>query len=153
MLHLQNSGLNINLPTQPIFKIDNLGNASYGEFSTEFYLINKDDYWLSRNFRFLHAFFAGTQWVHLPMGAIKGSNVYNVLIPGRLNILWASVGSTITCEGKLRKNEYMYKTYGSTIKSLTEDTLYPDAWKIKIDIKDLTPNNFNTYIHYFVNGF
>lgn len=47
----------------------------------------------------------------------------------------------------------MYKTYGNTLKSITPDVLYPDAWKIKIDIKDLTPNNFNTYINYFVYGF
>lgn len=47
----------------------------------------------------------------------------------------------------------MYKTYGNTLKSITPDVLYPDAWKIKISIKDLTPNNFNTYINYFVNGF
>ena len=47
----------------------------------------------------------------------------------------------------------MYRTYGNTLKSITPDTLYPDAWKIKIKIKDLTPNNFNTYINYFVNGF
>lgn len=87
------------------------------------------------------------------MGYVKGSNVYNVLIPGRLNILWASVGATVTCEGKLRRNAYMYQTYGKTLKSITDDVLYPDAWKISIDIKDLTPNNFNTYINYFVHGF
>ena len=47
----------------------------------------------------------------------------------------------------------MYKTYGKTLKSIQADTLYPDAWKVSIQIKDLTPNNFNTYINYFVNGF
>ena len=47
----------------------------------------------------------------------------------------------------------MFETYGKTLKSISADTLYPDAWKVSIDIKDLTPNNFNTYIHYFVNGF
>lgn len=84
MLRLPRNGLNINLPTQPNFNLSNIGNATFGELKTQFHLINKDDYWLSRNFRFLHAFFAGTQWIHLPMGFIKGSNVYNVLIPRQI---------------------------------------------------------------------
>jgi len=84
--------------------------------------------------------------------------VYNVLCPGRFNILWASVGSQITMEGKLRKNSYMagkfgaQRANGAIIKSIDVDTLWPDAWKINISIKDLTPNNFNTYIEYFTNG-
>lgn len=36
--------------------------------------------------------------------------------------------------------------------SIDADTLWPDAWKLKISVKDLTPNNFNTYIEYFING-
>lgn len=36
--------------------------------------------------------------------------------------------------------------------SIDSDTLWPDAWKLKINVKDLTPNNFNTYIEYFING-
>lgn len=128
--------------------------------SLSFYLINKDNQWLERNFRFLHAFFGGTQWVQFNAGFIKGSNVYNILCPGRFNILWASVGSTITCEGDLRKNSWMAAKFGKNTKinssnkllSIDEDTLWPAAWKIDIQIKDLTPNNFNTYIDYFKNG-
>jgi hypothetical protein len=75
------------------------------------------------------------------------------LFHGRFNILWAAINATIQCVGQLRKNNYMYKTYHRTLKSIEVDTLYPDAWKITLDIKDLTPNNFNTYINYFVNGF
>jgi hypothetical protein len=131
-----------------------------GSLRLSFYLINKDNQWLERNFRFLHAFFGGTQWVQFNTGFIKGSNVYNILCPGRFNILWASVGSTITCEGDLRKNSWMAKKFGKNTKinssnkllSIDEDTLWPAAWKIDIQIKDLTPNNFNTYIDYFKNG-
>jgi hypothetical protein len=88
-----------------------------------------------------------------------GSNVYNVLCPGRFNFLWAALSSEITFEGKLRKNKTISKnirmagTTADTIKSITDDMLWPDAWKITITIKDLTPNNFNTYINYFVHGF
>jgi hypothetical protein len=54
----------------------------------------------------------------------------------------------------LRKNKeavQFFKSHG--IKSIDEDMLWPDAWKLSIKIKDLTPNNFNTYIHYFNHGF
>ena len=63
------------------------------------------------------------------------------------------MGTTVTFHGKLRKNEYMNSVYGKTIKSITSDTLWPDAWKIDVKLKDLTPNNFNTYIEYFTHGF
>jgi hypothetical protein len=47
----------------------------------------------------------------------------------------------------------MYLRYGRAIKSLDENTLFPDAWEITVEVKDLTPNNFNTYIHHFIHGF
>jgi hypothetical protein len=47
----------------------------------------------------------------------------------------------------------MYLRYGHSIKSLDENTLFPDAWEVNVEIKDLTPNNFNTYIHHFIHGF
>lgn len=127
--------------------------VGYEDLNLEFYLINKDDYWLDKNFQFLQAFYAGTQWLQYPMGFIKGPNVYNVLCPGRFHILWASVGSTITCEGKLRYNKSMFNKYGKYIKSITADVLWPDFWKIEINIKDLTPNNFNMYMNYYKNGY
>lgn len=58
-------------------------------------------------------------------------------------------GSTITFEGKLRKNSTISnRIFKDNIKSITSDMLWPDAWKLSIKIKDLTPNNFNTYINY-----
>ena len=98
-------------------------------------------------------FMLGTQWMQLENGFIQGPNVYNVLCPGRFNLLWASVGSEITCVGKLRKNNFMSTRYKDSIKSINEDVLWPDAWKITIRIKDLTPNNFNMYMNYYFNGY
>jgi hypothetical protein len=150
----QGKGISFDVPSTPTFTLGSLSETSYSsaDLKTEFYLINKNDNWLERNYRFLHAFFAGTQWVQLPFGMIKGSNIYNVLVPGRFNLLWAAVGSTVSAEGKLRKNPNMFNKFGGIINSIDEDTLWPDAWKITIEIKDLTPNSFNTYINYFVNG-
>ena len=147
-------GLNIDVPTQPQYTPNaHLQETCFPEIQTSFYLINKDDYWLKRNFMFLHAFFAGTQWVHMPYGFIQGTNVYNVHLPGRFYIPWASIGTVITAEGKLRKNPSLIDTFKKEIKSLTEDVLFPDVWKIQLKIKSLTPNNFNQYIDYFVHGF
>lgn len=49
-------------------------------------------------------------------------------------------------------NKFNSNTASRKIGSIDNDTLWPDAWKVDISIKDLTPNNFNTYIEYFVNG-
>lgn len=143
--------MNIDFPMSPVYKITDIGNTGYKNLDFEFYLINKNNYWLERNFRFLHAFYAGTQWLQLDYGMIQGSNVYNVLCPGRFNIIWAAIGSKITHVGKLRKNQYMDDRFPG-IGSIDENTLWPDAWKVEIHIKDLTPNNFNMYMNYYING-
>jgi hypothetical protein len=59
--------LSIDFPTAPTFKLESLANTGYGErgLNFDFYLINKDDLWLERNFRFLTAFYAGTQWLQM----------------------------------------------------------------------------------------
>jgi hypothetical protein len=145
--------LNMDFPTSPQFQAGTMGSNGYTDIQTEFYLINKDSAWLERNFKFLHAFYAGSQWLQLAGGIITGANVYNVLCPGRFNLIWAALSSTITFEGKLRKNIEVSRKLRKKARSITDDMLWPDAWKVKIAIKDLTPNNFNTYINYFVKGF
>lgn len=44
---------------------------SESDLSFSFYLINQDDNWLHKNFEFLHAFFAGANWLQLPGGMIR----------------------------------------------------------------------------------
>ena len=86
-------GLKLNFPTQPEYVLQNIGDCGYdsGSLGISFYLINQNDRWLDKNFRFLHAFYGGTQWMQYQYGFIKGSNVYNIVCPGRFQILWASV--------------------------------------------------------------
>lgn len=145
--------LNMDFPTSPQFQAGTMGNNGYTDIQTEFYLINKDSAWLERNFKFLHAFYAGSQWLQLAGGIITGANVYNVLCPGRFNLIWAALSSTITFEGKLRKNIEVSRKLRKKARSITDDMLWPDAWKVKIVIKDLTPNNFNTYMNYYAHGY
>lgn len=86
----------MDFPTAPVFTLSNMGDTGYKNISTSFFLINQNENWLNKNFQFLHALFAGTSWVQLENGFIRGSNVYNVYVPGRFNILWAAMGATIT---------------------------------------------------------
>lgn len=59
------ANLPIDYPTSPTFTLNAVGNTGYGTIKFSFYLINKDDSWLERNFRFLTAFYAGTQWLQM----------------------------------------------------------------------------------------
>jgi len=141
----------IDFPANPKFSTTMDSNRK--EIVSEFYLINKNDDWLIKNFKFLNAIAAGTNWLHLKYGIIRPPNVYHVLCPGRFQIYWATMDCEITFEGKLRKN-WTVSTYLKMFsKAIDENMLWPDAWKVKFTIKDLTPNNFNLYADYYLNGF
>jgi hypothetical protein len=127
------------------------GASAYPQIENTFYLINNTNENLEKNFKFLQAFFAGTQWLNLYAGVVQSSNVYNVICPGRFQLMWCSINAKISYAGKLRKNISMTK-YSEKIKSIDIDTLWPDAWKVEITIKSLVPNNYNTHIDYYANG-
>jgi len=59
---------------------------------------------------------------------------------------------TVTFEGKLRKNKKVSDKLRQYSKAIDDDMLWPDAWKLNIKIHDLTPNNFNLYADYYLNG-
>ena len=65
--------LSLDFPTAPTFTMNDIGESGMSPemLNFSFYLINKNDYWLHKNFQFLHAFFAGTQWLQLPGGMIR----------------------------------------------------------------------------------
>jgi hypothetical protein len=67
------NNLALDFPTAPTFTLGDIGQTGMdpNSLAFSFYLINKDDSWLHKNFQFLHAFFAGTQWLQLPGGFIK----------------------------------------------------------------------------------
>lgn len=41
----------------------------------------------------------------------------------------------------------------SSCAAIDADMLYPDAWSVKLTFRDFTPNNFNMYANYYMNGF
>lgn len=142
----------MDIPTNPTFSIPTIGNSILDPIKFDFVLLNMNENALKKNFQFLHALFAGTQWLQFPGGTIKSTNVYNVYCPGRFHIFWAALDMSVTADGKLRLCPEMV-TEDSKIKSIDKDTLWPEVWKVTIRIKSLTPNNFNAYIHHFVHGF
>lgn len=143
--------LGIDFPSNPKFKADM--KQGRDPIVLDFYLINSDDNWLKRNFQFLNAIYAGSNWLHMKFCFIRPPNVYHVLCPGRFQIYWAAIDITVTFEGKLRRNENVSKELMQYSKAITPDMLWPDAWKMHINIRDLTPNNFNLYAEYYKNGF
>ena len=142
--------MGIDFPSNPKFKAQ-MG-QSRDPISLEFYLINIDNEWLKRNFQFLNAIYAGSNWLHLKYCFIRPPNVYHVICPGRFQIYWAAIDVTVTFEGKLRKNAAVSQELNKFSKAIDDDMLWPDAWKININIRDLTPNNFNLYAEYYLNG-
>ena len=143
--------LGIDFPSNPKFKAKM--DQSRDPIQLEFYLINSDNTWLKRNFQFLNAIYAGANWLHMKFCFIRPPNVYHVLCPGRFQIYWAAIDVTVTFEGKLRRNETVSNELKQYSKAITSDMLWPDAWKMHINIRDLTPNNFNLYAEYYKNGF
>lgn len=65
MAEIAKNNLPFDFPTSPTFGLTAVADTGYTDFSFDFYLINLDDYWLERNFRFLTSFYAGTQWLQM----------------------------------------------------------------------------------------
>ena len=145
--------ISISLPASPTFSVSNPHQATMGPIELDFFIINKDDQYLDKNFQFMQALFAGTQWLSMELGVVAASNVYQVVVPGRFMIHWASLQSKFEAMGKLRTNEYMYAQYGNSIKMIQRDTLWPQTWHVSLTIKPLTPWNFNTHMSFYNNGY
>lgn len=142
----------VDYPANPKFKTKM--SSTRDPLKSEFYLINSSSAWLRKNFEFIQAIFAGTSWIHMKYCIIRPPNVFHVLCPGRFQIYWAALDSQITFEGKLRKNKEVSEALNKLgVKSIDEDMLWPDAWKIQLSIKDMTPNNFNNYAEYYARGY
>ena len=153
LVNYQQNGFGIDFPSNPKFNVD-MQSCGRDDIKTEFYLVNTNTSWLKQNFKFIQAFYAGSEWLHLPFCQVRPPNVYHVLCPGRFQIYWAALDLKITFEGKLRKNEEASKFFRDEgILSIDENMLWPEAWKVELSIRDLTPNNFNVYAEYYEHGF
>ena len=137
----------INFPMAPQWSKGDSGNKV--NWSNSFHLINDTTTNLLRNFQFLNALTSGNYWMQL--GFIQQSpNVFDVHCPGRFHQYYSALGVKVYYKGKNRENREAsvqlakmgYKGFASGDNAV----LFPDAFEIKIESKDLTPNNFNTYM-------
>ena len=145
---IMKESMSINFPTTPTWQLADSGGRD--SFSIEFYLINNSDTALFNNFAFLNSLISGAFWVQMDY-VQKSPNVYDIEVPGRFHIYFAALGVEVSQIGKLRTNTAVSGKL-SSYKSITPNTLWPDAYKITITVNDLCPNNFNNYIDYLVNG-
>ena len=146
---IMKQGANVDFPTTPTWQISEVANRD--AITVEFYLINNSDKNLNDNFRFLNSIISGAFWVQLDF-VQKSPNVYDIEVPGRFHSYFAAMGVEVSQIGKLRTNEYVVKQNGASVQSINSKTLFPDAYKMTLNIVDLCPNNFNNYVDYFMKG-
>lgn len=139
-------GLNVDFPTTPKWT---LGDQSE-TLNFDFYLINDTIEDLQNNFSFLNSLVSGAYWIQLDYMQ-HSPNVYRVTVPGRFVWIYAAMGITVTQEGKLRKIENANVQYAPGLNA-DSDAMFPDAYKVVINLRNLTPENFNTYIYYLMAG-
>jgi hypothetical protein len=145
---IMKEAMNVDFPTTPTWQISDV--ADREAISVEFFLINNSTTALIDNFRFLNSIISGAFWLQMDY-VQKSPNVYDVEVPGRFHSYYAALGVEVTHVGKLRTNPDVGKSMNS-LKSLNRDTLYPDAYKMTLNVVDLCPNNFNNYIDYLRDG-
>lgn len=140
--------MSIDFPTTPVWSLGD--NATAENLTFSFYLINDTPEFLVKNFKMLHSLVAGAFWMQLD-DMQQSPNVYRVTVPGRFLKIYCALGVTVSMVGKLRlESNDVIKKIG--FNGITNETLFPEAYKVEIIIRDLCPANFNTYINYLLNG-
>lgn len=175
MGELLNDGFNMNIIKSPQWSNNNTEGMGW---ETEFHLLNDDLEALRKNFMFINSLFPGTQWVHIPgngnlseqvekahnavgsfvethaqgssignlsLAYAKSPNIFKVECPGRFLQLFVAIDMTVEFVGNVRKMPLHTKL---DMPMLNKDTLYPDAYKITLSARDLTPSCFNVYANY-----
>ena len=145
---IMKTSMSMDFPATPTWQISDT--ATRDTFTCEFHIINTSSDALLKNFKFLNSIIAGAYWVQMDY-VQKSPNVYDILVPGRFHIYFAAISIEINCVGKLRKNPGISNQL-SNVKGIDANTLFPDAYKITINVKDLCPNNFNNYVDYVMQG-
>jgi hypothetical protein len=160
--------MNIDFPTAPAWE-HSIQSGKGFNMKNKFYLINDTTENLVKNFKFIHALMSGTYWIQLSVMQ-KSPNLYKVVVPGRFTKWFCDIGAVVTMDGKLRTNPDAVslinnagggslsvknakgESTDTTFKAIKSGTLFPDVYKVEMTITDLTPNHFNQYMDYMING-
>lgn len=147
----------INIPMAPIWgKTED----NPPKVEQQFYLINYQEgeagsssNALYKNLSFLHALTAGAYWVQLAF-LQQSPNLYDLEVPGRFHIYFASMGIEVKFAGKIR--HYNDQKFFDKIKSgiglnfNSSTCMFPDVFVINISFQSLCPNNYNMYLDYLM---
>lgn len=143
-----NHAMSVDFPTAPIWRY---GGTSTDDFDFSFYLINDDEHNLYNNFVFLHSLISGSFWMQMSVMQ-KSPNIYKVIIPGRFTKHFCNITISVDMNGKLRRNEKVLRKINSNGCTLPSTTMFPDVYQLTLHVEDLTPNHFNNYVNYLING-
>ncbi len=147
------ASLNANLPLEiPIVPEWKNTNEDHISISTKFHLYNNKFDHLKKNFYWINSLVAGAQWIQVDFKQFS-PNVYTVVMPGIIKLIYAKMSVEILQVGNRRRlpKELINKfVEGSKVK-ITQDTMFPDAWEVRVDFISLVPNNYNTMINGLLN--
>ena len=132
-------GFNINIPMQPTWTKPAAKEES-DQISTTFFLLNNSLEAFSKNYLFLHSLMGHCYWVQLGY-YMQSPNVFRVVVPGRFNFLWATIVIEVEVEGKMRPIN------PKNINDMPNVNLIPDAYKVKLTVNNLCPNNYNLFLN------
>ena len=132
--------INMNWPTTPNWAYS----PQYPSVDFEFKLINDSAENLAKNLKFLVAFLSGMRYVQVAT-LYKSPNVYDVCVPGRFRWYWSAISAKVECMGKFIDDGNL-----GLLTALSNP--HPEAFNVRLTVKSLVPNCFNTYIYYLMNG-
>ena len=116
-----------NAPLQPTWSSTSV--KSNDDMAIEFFLVNDSDIHLDANLSFMFSFLPNCYWAQL--GTMQQPpNIFRAEVPGRFTWRWAAATASVEYAGRVRK-------YG--------DSLVPDMYKLSVSLKNLCPNNLNTF--------
>ena len=139
------SGFNVDFPTTPQWTLTDQKGSS---FTFTFDLINDTSENTANNWKMLHAFTAGCFW--LQMDAVqKSPNIFRVELEGRWEKFWCAVGVKAETLGRLFVDSAASQKIGVRIAGKIR---FPEAWKVTINVVDLTQCNYNVFGNYLLNG-
>jgi len=157
----------LNLPLYPQFQLEGFG-PECDDVSCEINLYNDTLYNLVQNTLFINAFIPGAFWIQSGL-LQRGSNFFQVEIPGRCIYFLCKMDAEVTCVGKSRALHPQAKDnvnweklppiitdnfeWSNAVPPVppTNIVLIPDIYKLKLKFVSIMPNNFNAYLFSVLN--
>ncbi len=92
----------------------------------------------------------GLQALNNSISFTKSPNVFRVECPGRFLQLFVAIDMEISYVGNVRQMP-LYERINN-VPLINRNTLYPDAYRVRLMARDLTPNCYNVYASYLMNN-